>query len=190
MAPKFLAFDGSGRKGSLNQKLLDNIVAEVKAAGGTGSVIDISAYDLPIYNGDLEADQGLPKGVMELKELFKSHDGFIIASPEYNGSFTPLMKNVIDWVSRPVQGEPPLNCFKNKIAAIMSAAPGKVGGLTGLYQLNTLLFRIGTLVLPDIMAVGFAGDAFDEQGKLKNDADKDKARMIAQKIVKLTPALK
>ena len=190
MTAKILAFDGSGRKNSFNKKLLDNVVAEGQATGATITTIDLAAYNLPLYNGDLEAEEGLPQGVKELKELFKAHDGFLIASPEYNGNFSPLLKNTIDWVSRPVQGEPPLNCFKGKVAGIMSISPGKMGGLRGIYQLNTLLFVIGTLVLPEIISIGSAAEAFDEDGKLKNDPDKAKAKFLAERIVKVAGALK
>jgi chromate reductase len=189
MTAKFLAFDGSGREGSINKKLLDNVVSEVKAAGGTGTVIDLSKYDLPIYNGDIEA-KGLPPAVLELKELFKEHDGFLIASPEHNGSFSSLLKNTLDWVSRPVKGESPLNCFKGKTVGLMAASPGKLGGLRGIYQLNTVLFILGTIVMPEIVSIGFAGEAFDEEGKLKNDKEKDAAANLAKRIVKVTAALK
>jgi len=190
MTAKFLAFDGSGREGSINKKLLDNVVSEVKEAGGTCTVIDLSKYNLPLYNGDLESEEGLPVAAQQLKELFKEHDGFLIASPEYNGSFSPLLKNVIDWVSRPVKGEPSLNCFKGKTVGIMSATPGKIGGLRGLYQLNTLMFITGTIVMPEIVSIPFANDAFEEDGKLKHEADKNAAIRLAKQIVRVTEALK
>ena len=190
MTAKFLCFDGSGREGSMNKKLLDHVVGEVKAAGGTGTVIDLSKYNLPLYNGDLEGDEGLPEAAKQLKELFKEHDGFLIASPEYNGSFSALLKNVLDWVSRPVAGEPSLNCFKGKTVGLMSTTPGKIGGLRGLYQLNTVMFIMGTIVMPEIVSVPFYKEAFDENGKLKNEADQKAAANLAQRIVKVTEALK
>lgn len=190
MTLKLLAFDGSGRNGSVNHKLLNNVADEAKAAGIEVTVIDLSNYNLPLYNGDLEFDDGLPPAGHELKELFKSHDGFLIASPEYNGSFTPMLKNVIDWVSRPVKGEPPLNSFKGKIAGIMSATPGKLGGLRGMIQLNTLLFGVGTLVLPEIVSVSFSNEAFDDAGKLKHDADKGAVERQVKRLVQIGSALK
>jgi NAD(P)H-dependent FMN reductase len=189
MTAKLLAFDGSGRKDSINRKLLDHVVGEVKAAGGTGTVIDLTQFNLPIYNGDIES-QGLPAAVTQLKELFKEHDGFLIASPEHNGSFTSLLKNAIDWVSRPVKDELPLNCFKGKTVGLLSATPGKIGGLRGIYQLNTVLFILGSLVLPEIVSVGFSGEAFDADGKLTNERDKNAATNLAKRIVKVAEALK
>lgn len=190
MTVKILAFDGSGRKGSLNHHLLENVAEQARAAGAEVTVIDLLECDIPFYNGDLEAEEGLPESVLKLKEIFKAHDGFLIASPEYNGTFTPLLKNTIDWVSRPVQGEPPLNCFKGKVAAIMAATPGKMGGLVGLYHLNTLLFRVGTLVVPDLVSIGFAKDAFDDANKLKNDPEKAAATRQAERLVNVAKALK
>lgn len=189
MAVKLLAFNGSGRKGSMNQKLLLNVIADAKAAGANVTLIDISGYNLPIYNGDIEAE-GFPAAVIELKELFKAHDGFLIATPEYNGSFSPLLKNTLDWVSRPVKGEAPVNVFKGKVAALMSASPGKLGGMRGIAQLNTVLFGLGTLVLPEIVSISFYSEAFDENDQLKNDPDKAAAANLAKRAVHIAGAVK
>ena len=190
MSVKILSFDGSGRTGSINQDLLDKVVTEAKSHGATGAVLDLTKYNLPIYNGDLEAEEGLPEGVQALKDIFKAHDAFLIASPEYNGGYSPLLKNTIDWVSRPVKGEPPLNCFQGKVAGLISAAPGKLGGLRGLYQLNTILFGIGVLVLPNMVSVGFYNDARDESGQLKHDNDKKAVATLGKRIVDVTKGIK
>jgi chromate reductase len=189
MTVKLLAFDGSGRKGSMNHKLLEHVADEARTAGAEVTIIDLAKYNLPLYNGDIESE-GLPPIVLQLKELFKEHDGFLIASPEHNGSFSSLLKNTIDWVSRPVKGEAPLNCFKGKTVGLMAASPGKLGGLRGIYQLNTVLFILGTIVLPEIVSIGFAGEAFDEQDKLKNDKEMNAAANIAKRIVQVAGALK
>jgi len=190
MTCKILAFDGSGRTGSINHVILDKVVAAAKTHGAEVTVIDLYDYDLPLYNGDLHAEEGMPPRLDSLKAIFREHDAFLIASPEYNGSFSPLLKNAIDWVSRQGPGETPLQGFKGKIAGLIATSPGKIGGLRGLYQLNTVLWSIGMLVLPEIVSVPFFKDAVDENGDLKNDSDKNAVANLARRIVAVTSALK
>lgn len=189
MTVKILAFDGSGRKGSTNHQLLEIVAEGVKLAGGELTLINLRDYDIPLYDGDLEATEGLPAGVIELKKIFDEHHGLLIASPEYNGSVTPLLKNIIDWVSRPTANEGSLKQFKGKVAGIMSTSPGKLGGLRGLYQLNTILFGIQVLVLPDIISIGMAYEAFDEKGQLKDEKQQNLALHLGQRIVKVARGL-
>jgi chromate reductase, NAD(P)H dehydrogenase (quinone) len=184
MTVKLLAFAGSVRKESMNQKLLEQVVAQVKAEGAEVTLISLEDYDMPFYNGDIEA-AGFPESVQKLKALFKSHDGFILASPEYNASFTPILKNAIDWVSRPMEGETPLQCFKGKVAGLVGTSPGKFGALRSIVQLTSVLASIGTLVLPEVVSVAFYKDAFNEDGTLKNDADKGAVERLAKRIVKI-----
>jgi chromate reductase, NAD(P)H dehydrogenase (quinone) len=135
---KILAFAGSARKESFNKKLA-NIAAEgAKNAGAEVTYLDFHDLPLPLYDEDLEALDGLPDNVLKLKSLMKAHDGFVIACPEYNSSITPLLKNVIDWASRPATDEPPLACFTGKVALLMSASPRGLEGLHMLPQLPRL----------------------------------------------------
>jgi chromate reductase len=189
MTVKILAFDGSGRKGSANHQLLDIVATGARAAHAEVTFINLRDFDIPLYDGDLESEQGLPAGVKKLKALFDTHHAFLIASPEYNGSFTPLLKNALDWVSRPLDGDKPLQQFKGKIAAITSTSPGKLGGLRGLYQLQNLLFILQTIVLPDIIAVGGSREAFDDQGQLKDEKMQQNAINLGQKLAKMASAL-
>ena len=188
MTAKILAFDGSGRHGSHNHHLLEIVAQGVKQAGGELTLINIKEYDLPLYDPDLEAEKGLPESVLKLKQIFDAHDGFLIASPEYNGTVTPLLKNTIDWVSRPHAGEGSLKQFKGKVAGIMSTSPGKLGGLRGLYQLNTILFGIGVVVLPEIVSIGGSHEAF-EDSRLKDEKQQQNAVNLGQRIVKLVNGL-
>lgn len=191
MTIKILAFDGSGRKDSINRNVLNHVITELNGDKDVEiTQINLHDYDLPIYNGDLESEDGLPETVMKLKELFKSHDALLIATPEYNGSFSPLLKNTLDWVSRPVQGEAYLSEFSGKIAGLITASAGKLGGMRGIYQLNTVLFGVGVTVLPNIVSVAFYNDAIDEDKKLKNDADKNAVAALAKRISKVTKAVK
>ena len=97
-----------------------------------------------------------------------AHQGLLIASPEYNSSISGVLKNTIDWVSRPDPGEAPLTCFVDKVAVIMSASPGALGGLRGLVHLQAILGNIKVIVLPDQIAVPKAYDAFNSDGTLKD----------------------
>jgi NAD(P)H-dependent FMN reductase len=121
-----------------------------------------------LFDHDLEAEQGIPENGKRLKQLFINHDGLLIACPEYNSSITAVLKNAIDWVSRPVPGEPSLVAFKNKVATLMSASPGALGGLRGLVHVRSILSNIGVIVLPDQIAVAKANEAFNADGSLKD----------------------
>lgn len=166
--PRILAFAGSTRKDSYNKKLLPIAAAGARAAGAEVTVIDLKDYPLPLYDGDLEQADGLPPNCQKLKTLFVEHDGLLIAAPEYNSSITGVLKNTIDWVSRPVPGQPPLVGFTGKVAALMSASPGALGGLRGLVHVRSILGNIGVIVLPDQLAIPRAFEAFQPDGSLKD----------------------
>ncbi|ODU46942.1 MAG: NADPH-dependent FMN reductase [Thiobacillus sp. SCN 63-374] len=169
--PKILAFSGSIRRDAWNRKLIQAAVGAARAAGGDVTLIDLADYPLPLYNGDLEDRDGLPDNALRLKALFKGHDAFLIASPEYNSSIPPLLKNTIDWVSREWQGESGLAPYQNKVAAIMAASPGTFGGMRMLPHLRQILNTLGVLVLPGQFSLPHADQAFDEEnGALKSPA--------------------
>lgn len=168
-APKILAFAGSTREASFN-KLLVKVAADgARAAGADVTVIDLRDFPLPLYDGDLEAADGLPETAQKLKTLFLDHQGLLISSPEYNGGMSAVLKNTIDWVSRPAPGEGGLAAYKNKVAGLMGTSPGRLGGLRGLNHVRQILTNVGVLVLPKQHALGGAGQAFDEAGKLTED---------------------
>ncbi len=169
MTPRILAFAGSARAGSLNRKLVRIAADGARAAGAEVTLVELRDLPLPLYDGDLEAAEGLPANARKLKELFLAHQGLLIAAPEYNSSITPLLKNTIDWVSRSAPGEASLACFDGKVAALMSASPGSLGGLRGLLVTRLCLSNIKVLVLPDQVAVPSANDAFAEDGRLKDE---------------------
>ncbi len=167
--PKILAFSGSARKGSYNQQLVAIAAAGAQKAGAEVTVINLKDYPLPLFDQDLERQDGLPDNARKLKKLMLDHDGLMIASPEYNSSITPLLKNTIDWCSRAEsEDEPPLAAYKGKAAVIMSASPGGLGGLRGLVHLRAILGNIGIIVLPSQRAVSGAAQAFDDQAQLKD----------------------
>lgn len=185
-SPKILAFAGSARQDSFNKKVVKIAADGAKAAGVEVTYLDFRELPLPLYDQDLEAAEGLPQNVLTLKSLMKSHQGFLIACPEYNSSITPLLKNAIDWASRPEPGEnAPLACFRDKVAAIMSASPGGLGGLRGLGHVRSILESIGVLVLPDQKAVSNAYQAFDENGNLKDEKQRSDVYNLGTKLAQI-----
>ena len=189
MTARILAFAGSARRDSLNKKLIAVGAAAARAAGAEVTLIDLADFPMPLYDGDLETSQGLPENAKKLKALFNAHHGFLISCPEYNSSITPLLKNTLDWVSRPAPGESRLQCYDGKVAALLAASPGALGGLRGLVHVRAILGNIGTIVLPNQIAVGAANDAFDASGNLKDAKQQASvakvAAELAQTIAKL-----
>ncbi|GJL85183.1 MAG: oxidoreductase [Micavibrio sp.] len=168
--PKLLFFAGSARKDSLNKKLAATASKMATDSGADVTFIDMRDFEMPLYDGDHEDENGMPENARKLKEVFSNHDGFFIASPEYNSSFSPMIKNTIDWLSRPhEENGPPLTPFKGKVAAIAGTSPGGLGGLRGLVSLRMLLGNIGVTVIPSQVAIGGGMQAFDDNGKLKDE---------------------
>lgn len=189
MTAKILAFAGSARKDSFNKKLVRIAVEGAKAAGAEVTYLDFRDLPLPLYDEDLEESEGIPDNVRKLKAMMKKHHGFLIACPEYNSSITPLLKNAIDWASRPDRDEASLVCFKDKVAILMSASPGGLGGLRGLVHVRSILGNIGVLVLPDQEAIGNAHQAFDENGNLKDESQQASILQLGRKLATVTAKL-
>ncbi len=103
MTARILAFAGSIRRDSINRRLAQAAARGAEAAGAEVTWLELADWPLPIYDGDLEADSGFPENVIALKDMFDAHDGLLIGCPEYNSSITPLLKNTIDWISRPIE---------------------------------------------------------------------------------------
>lgn len=188
--PKILAFAGSTREGSFNKKLVKVATEATRAAGAEVTTLDLRELELPMYDGDLESSKGLPAGGRNLKDLMLTHHGFLISAPEYNSSISAVLKNAIDWASRPVPGEKPLECFDGKIAALMSASPGALGGLRMLVHLRAILENVGTIVLPKQLAVAKAAEAFDESGALKDPAQHKKVEQLCAQLTDVIRRLK
>jgi NAD(P)H-dependent FMN reductase len=188
--PKILAFAGSTRKESWNKKLLKEAAEGAAGAGAEVTIIDLADYPLPLYDGDLEAAQGMPENAKKLQKLFEEHDGFLIASPDYNGSYSAVLKNVFDWLSRKDKTlEAPREPFKGKVAGIVSASPGALGGVRGLEKLHDLLDQLQVMVLPDVFAVGSVTAAFNEAGKLKDPKTAAAVKNVGAKLAKTAKAL-
>jgi NAD(P)H-dependent FMN reductase len=184
-SPKILAFAGSGKETSFNKKLVQIAAVGAKAAGAEITYIDLRDFPMPLFDEDLEAQQGIPAAVREFKDLMLAHQGLLIACPEYNSSITPLLKNTIDWASRPEPNLPGLACFNNKIAAIMSASSGGFGGMRGLVHVRAILESIGVLVIPQQKSISKAFETFDENGSLKDSQQQQDVENLGAKVANL-----
>ncbi|WP_196522515.1 NADPH-dependent FMN reductase [Nostoc commune] len=183
--PKILAFAGSTRIESYNKKLVKIAAAGAQAAGAEVTYVDLRDLSLPLFDEDLEAQEGLPANARTLKDLLISHQGLLIASPEYNSSLTAVLKNAIDWASRPSPNEAPLAAFAGKVATIMSASPGALGGLRGLVHLRSILGNIKVLVLPDQIAVSKAFEAFNPDGTFKDPKQQESIEKLGEGLTKI-----
>jgi chromate reductase, NAD(P)H dehydrogenase (quinone) len=190
MPLKVLAFAGSLRKGSYNKQLVRVAARFARDAGAEVTELDLADHPMPIFDEDLETRDGVHPTAMKLKKLFREHDAFLISSPEYNSSLSAALKNVIDWLSRPVAGEPPLACFKGKTAALFAASPGALGGLRGLVHLRAVLGNIGVLLLADQLAVGRANEAFAADGSLANPKQAAMVKAIVDELVRVATAVR
>ena len=183
---KLLVFAGSTRVHSFNRQLAAQAAAIAQESGVQVTHLELSTLDIPLYNADLEA-KGTPADVIRLKEVMDAHPAWIICSPEYNGSYTGLLKNTLDWASSPVKGHPIWGSgskpFAGKVVGIMSASNGSLGGLRSLSHLTPLLLNLHCWVCPQQFALSRAAEAFDAEGKLKDEAAKAQVhKVVAQTL--------
>ena len=189
--PRLLFFAGSAREKSHNKRLARLGATIADANGISATFADLADYPMPLYCGDIEAKDGPPENARKLKALMSVHTGIFIASPEYNASFSPLLKNTIDWISHiRDEGEESMQVYKTRVFALGSASPGGMGGLRGLTQLRLVLeIGIGALVLPDQFAVPRAVDAFDDHNHLKNKDAQEQFKLLIQKLARAAHVL-
>jgi NAD(P)H-dependent FMN reductase len=181
-APRILIFAGSTRRDSFNRKLARGAAEALESIGANVTYAELRDYPMPLYDGDMEWQQGLPAAAKAFKQIVRAHDGMLIASPEYNGSFPALLKNTIDWISRPEPGENPLAALSGKTAAIISASPGGGGGRRGLRHLRELLEMIGVNVIAEQLSVARAFEAFDADGRLVRPEDREALLRVVQAL--------
>jgi NAD(P)H-dependent FMN reductase len=183
---KLLVFAGSTRQQSFNRKLAAVCARMGRAAGAEVTHIELVDFDVPMYNADLEA-KGTPADVMKLKAIAYEHPAWIICSPEYNGSYTALLKNTIDWISSPVKGDPVWSdgdrSMRGKIIGIVSASNGALGGLRSLSHLAPLIHNAQCWLAPKQYAVSRAADAFDEQGNLKLPNQEHGVQAVVEQVL-------
>jgi chromate reductase len=185
---RILAFAGSSRKESWNRKVLEIAVFGAREAGAEVTLVNLADYPLPIYNADWHAENGVPPAMLELRGLMMASNGLLIASPEYNTSITPLLKNTIDWLSQGVDGEGGDAPFRNKVAGLMGASNGAFGTIRALPHVSQILANLGVLMLP-VLAVPTVAKAFDASGIMTSEPVKkrliDLGARLTRTIVKL-----
>lgn len=183
MTPRLLALAGSLRTDSWNKKLARLAAEAARKAGAETTFVDLRDYAAPIFDEDIEKKDGAPEAIRKLKAMFIASHGFLISSPEYNSSISAALKNTIDWLSRPAPGEAPLAAFTGKVAGLLAASPGALGGLRGLVTLRSILGNIGTIVLPDQFALSKAHEAFNADGTLKDPKQAAAVEKVAAAVV-------
>jgi chromate reductase len=188
---RLLVFAGSAREGSLNRRLAAAAAGVAEAAGAAVTLADLRDFPMPLYAGDLEAASGMPEPAYRFRALMAGHDAFLIASPEYNSSLSPLLKNTLDWASRKHPADTaPVPAFRGKVAGIMSASPGRLGGIRGLPHLRQVLTTLGVLVVPQQLALHSAADAFAEDGSsLRDPAQGALLAAVVRSTVSIAAAL-
>jgi chromate reductase, NAD(P)H dehydrogenase (quinone) len=183
--PKVLVFAGSIRAGSFNARLAALAAKELALADVDVTRISLQDYPLPLYDADLEAGSGVPDNAVKLKRQFMAHRGIFIASPEYNASVTPLLKNALDWVSRVREAnEAPLAAYKRRVFALGAASNGSLGGYRSLMALRQILeLGCGATVLPEQVAVREAASAFDDDDRLRDERTMRTLRGVLERLL-------
>jgi NAD(P)H-dependent FMN reductase len=186
-ALKILVIPGSLRTGSLNAKLAATLAVELAQAGAEVTRISLGDFPLPIYDGDLQAKSGVPKQAVNLKRMMSAHHGVLIVTPEYNASVPALLKNAIDWVSR-VQDpqESRGQVFRERAFAIASASGGRLGGARALMALRLILSACQAMVVPNQLALSFAGEAYDDMDRLKLAADIEAQKALVAQLIEFS----
>jgi NAD(P)H-dependent FMN reductase len=181
---RVLAFSGSARKDSFNAKLLALVAQAASEAGASLTRLDLRDYPLPLYDGDWEAANPYPAAATALRDLLVSHDGLLLACPEYNGGIAPLLKNTLDWMTRAPGAKADPTLFDGKSAALCSAAAGPFGGMRGLRWTRELLTNLGVTVLAHQVTVAAAFKAFDASGALVDARYAAGARALGRELAR------
>ena len=189
MATRVLVIPGSTRTEAFSKKLARAAAALAQKNGIEATVVDLRDYGMPLYDGDLEAKEGLPEGALRLREVVKAHGAVLFATPEYNASVSGVLKNALDWLSRPHAAEPGVSVWKGKVAGVMASSPGALGGMRALVHLRQILMNLGVLVVTEQFALGNATTAFLPDGGLADPKAAASVLGIAQRIVHVADRL-
>ena len=186
-ALKILVIPGSLRTGSLNARLAAAAALEFAQAGAEVTRISLGDFPLPIYDGDLQTKSGVPKNAVNLKRMMSAHHGVLIVTPEYNSSVPPLVKNTIDWVTR-VQDphETRGQVFRERAFAIAAASESRLGGTRSLAALRLILSSCHAMVIPNQLALSFAGEAYDDMDRLKHPPDAEALRAMVKQLIEFS----
>ena len=184
MSTKILAFAGSTRTNSYNKLLVRNAAHIAEQQGATVTLLDLRDYPMPLYDGDLETNSGIPACALELRNLMKENHGILLSCPEYNSAISAVLKNTIDWIS-----DPPLVAFSGKTAALLAASPGALGGIRTLASVRSILANLGMIVIPKQYAHGNAKDSFDPDGNLISDSAQNRVSAVVEQLMQITLGL-
>lgn len=187
---RVLVMSGSLRAASINTRLAACAGTALQEQGCEVDAVQMADFRLPVYDGDLEAAEGVPTAAVQLRERFKAADALLFCSPEYNGSVPGAFKNLLDWLSRPVGEESGLLPFKNKPVAIMASSPGALGGLRSLNHLRAVLSHVGCLVIPDQFGLPKGDQAFDDDGLLLEARHQKRVQAVTERLATVARALK
>lgn len=183
-----IALSGSLKEASFNRKLVNIAAQGAEAADAEIIHINLADFPMPLFSEDLEAE-GTPAQVNDLKQIFADADGILLASPEYNGSVTGVLKNTIDWLSRP--GSTDIgSAFAGKAVGLLATSPGGLGGLRGLTHARDILFNLGAVINPNQIAVGSAFQAFDQDGQLTDEKMAERVKGLGADIARLATQIK
>ena len=186
VAMKILIFAGSTRQQSFNRRLARVAAEMAQSSGAQATLLELGELDIPMYNADLEA-LGTPADVRRLKQLMWEHPAWIVCTPEYNGSYTALLKNTLDWASSPVKNHAywsdSSKPFAGKVVGLLSASPGALGGLRSLSHLSPLLLNLQCWLCPQQFALGRAGSAFDAQGQLQDATHQASVAAVVDQVL-------
>lgn len=187
---RILVFAGSIRTGSLSAKLAAVAAKEIALLDAEVTLISLADYPMPIYNGDIEAEEGIPQNVQKLARQIGAHHGVFIATPEYNQTLPPLLKNAIDWVSRPKTEQAIGASIKGKVYGIGSTSGGMLGGARALVDLRKVLSHaLAAFVVPEQVTVSSAREAFDDGGHLVQQAAADVLGHVTRRLVETAQRL-
>jgi len=184
---KILVFAGSARSQSLTKKVARATTEIAIAAGAETTFIDLADYPAPIYNGDDEANNGMPEHMQRFKKQLIEHDAFIVVCPEYNGHVPPLLVNTFSWASRSSGDDRPASAFHGKTATIMAASPGRRGGIRVIPRLRDMLAELGVMVVPGFVTIAQASTAFDDSDCFNDTKTEEGIRAQIQKLLDLAP---
>lgn len=184
--PRIVVMAGSRRREALSRRVAAACVRALDAAGAEVERIELDDYPAPLYDGDLEAASGLPEAIVRLQRVLYASDGVLVVNPEYNGSLTPLLKNTLDWCSRPNPADPERSggkVYAGRAAAVVGSSPGALGGMRVLFHIRDVLGYLGMQVIPQQLAVGKAGEAVGDDDRLRDAAQQDMLDKLAAALV-------
>ena len=190
MTPRILVFAGSIRSGAYSGKTADAAQRELALAGAEVTRISLADYPLPIMDEDLERERGVPENAVKLARLFAAHDGILIATPEYNGSMPPLLKNAIDWISRvKSDGGRPLRPLPGRLVAICSSSDGHFAGIRSAAHLRTVLSHIQMEAISPQCSIPYGKDAFDADGNFREERHAKSMKRVCESLIGMARAL-